>query len=65
MVALSFSKNPKLMELAVWSNKNQISKTNLKQNSFNLPTNTGDYTYEMTGHWGKNYANYDFEVQMH
>jgi hypothetical protein len=64
-VTLSFDKKPQNIEMTLWSNGKQISKSKLKQNGFNLPSKSGDYKYEITGHWGNDYVNYDFEVQVY
>lgn len=63
-VTLSSDQVPKSMELTMWSNGAQVSKRSLNGTSFTLPVEAGDYTYEITGHWGHNYVNYDFEVQV-
>lgn len=62
---LSFNQNPKRTEPTVWSNGKQVSKSTLNGSSFVLPTQVGDYIYEITGHWENNDVKYDFEVQVH
>jgi len=62
---LSIDQAPKSIELTMWSNGTQILKLFLNGPSFILPTKAGDYTYEVTGQWGNDYVNYDFEVQVH
>lgn len=64
-VTLSFDQKPKSMQFTMWSNGKQSSTSALSNPSFSLPSEAGDYTYEVTGHWGNDYVNYDFEVQVH
>ncbi len=33
--------------------------------TFSLPDKPGDYVFEVTGIWGENYVNYDFEVRIY
>ncbi|MCF8565943.1 hypothetical protein LLE49_14555 [Alicyclobacillus tolerans] len=62
---LSFEQKPQTVQLIMWENGRQISKTNLNGDSFALSHQPGDYTYEVTGDWGSDYVNYDFEVRVH
>lgn len=64
-VTLSFNQKPESMKLAMWSNGKQASTTALNNPSFSLPSEAGDYTYEVVCQWGNDYVNYDFEVQVH
>lgn len=64
-VTLSFSQKPGSVQLTMWSNGKQASTSTLSNLSFSLPSQAGDYTYEVMGHWGNDYVNYDFEVQVH
>ncbi|MCF8567299.1 hypothetical protein LLE49_21490 [Alicyclobacillus tolerans] len=64
-VMLSFAQKPNNLELAVWFDGKRMSTTPLNESSFRLPKTPGDYTYEVTGHWGNNFVNYDFEVHVH
>lgn len=64
-VTLSFDQKPKSVQLTMWSNGKQASTSALSNPSFSLPSQAGDYTYEVTGHWSNDYVNYDFEVQVH
>lgn len=61
---LSFRKKPKSVQITMWANGKQALTSKLSGPSFSLPSQAGDYTYEVTGHWGKEYVNYDFNVQV-
>lgn len=64
-VRLQFSQAPKRINLTTWLNEKRVSQSTLTNSTVTLPMRAGDYTYEVTGHWGSDYVNYDFEVQVH
>jgi hypothetical protein len=64
-VTLTFGQQPMSIDITEWSNGQQGLTSALGGSSFKLPNEAGDYTCEVTGHWGNDYVNYDFEVQVH
>ena len=62
-VTLAFDTPPKTLSMTMWVN-NKKRTASIKNAQFKLPGKPGDYTYEITGHWGKNYVNYDFAVHV-
>jgi hypothetical protein len=62
---LIFDSAPESVHVTMWSNGKESSTREMSGTTFSLPHEPGDYTYEVTGTWGKNYVNYDFEVRVY
>jgi hypothetical protein len=60
-----FDSTPESVHVTMWSNGKESSTHDMSGTTFSLPHEPGEYTYEVTGTWGKNYVNYDFEVRVY
>jgi hypothetical protein len=61
---LQFSDRPGAVEVAEWRDGVYVGDRPLRGSSFRLPTEPANYTFEITAHWGVDYANYDFDLDV-
>jgi hypothetical protein len=60
---VSFEKKPTSIQENTWKGKDVIS-LNSHPPPWVFPTTPGEYDYELTAWWGKDYASYDFFVDV-
>lgn len=62
---LIFERAPQSVQITTWSNGKEAGTRDMSGTTFSLPDKPGDYVFEVTGIWGENYVNYDFEVRIY